>query len=91
MGDKPIVALRTLKDSSMRVSDNLVKAGEAMWCQCRQYRRADGDGPVRVESLPGVDNTCLIKALPTLSGRVPLYAGSRQCQLRCGIPCCSLP
>lgn len=29
MGAKPIVALRTLKDSSMRVVLNLVKAGEA--------------------------------------------------------------
>ena len=32
MGDKPIVALRTLKDSSMRVVLNLVKAGEADAC-----------------------------------------------------------
>ncbi|MFM5639492.1 phosphate acyltransferase PlsX [Aeromonas sp. R5-4] len=70
MGDKPIVALRTLKDSSMRVVLNLVKAGEAEACVS-----AGNTGALMamakcvLKSLPGVDRPALIKALPTLSGK----------------------
>ncbi|HEH9417199.1 TPA: phosphate acyltransferase PlsX [Aeromonas sobria] len=70
MGDKPIVALRTLKDSSMRVVLNLVKAGEADACVS-----AGNTGALMamakcvLKSLPGVDRPALIKALPTLSGQ----------------------
>ncbi|MBL0454259.1 phosphate acyltransferase PlsX [Aeromonas veronii] len=70
MGDKPIVALRTLKDSSMRVVLNLVKAGEADACVS-----AGNTGALMamakcvLKSLPGVDRPALIKALPTLSGK----------------------
>ena len=70
MGEKPIVALRTLKDSSMRVVLNLVKAGEADACVS-----AGNTGALMamakcvLKSLPGVDRPALIKALPTLSGK----------------------
>lgn len=70
MGDKPIVALRTLKDSSMRVVLNLVKSGEADACVS-----AGNTGALMamakcvLKSLPGVDRPALIKALPTLSGK----------------------
>ena len=61
MGDKPIVALRTLKDSSMRVVLNLVKAGEADACVS-----AGNTGALMamakcvLKSLPGVDRPALI-------------------------------
>ena len=52
MGEKPIVALRTLKDSSMRVTLDLVKSGAADACvQCRQHRCLDGHGQVRAQIL----------------------------------------
>ncbi|GJA79902.1 phosphate acyltransferase [Aeromonas caviae] len=70
MGEKPIVALRTLKDSSMRVTLDLVKSGAADACVC-----AGNTGALMamakcvLKSLPGVDRPALIKALPTLSGK----------------------
>jgi phosphate acyltransferase len=70
MGDKPIVALRTLKDSSMRVVLDLVKSGAADACVS-----AGNTGALMamakcvLKSLPGVDRPALIKALPTVAGK----------------------
>lgn len=70
MGEKPIVALRTLKDSSMRVTLDLVKSGAADACVS-----AGNTGALMamakcvLKSLPGVDRPALIKALPTLGGK----------------------
>ncbi|TFF80815.1 phosphate acyltransferase PlsX [Aeromonas taiwanensis] len=70
MGEKPIVALRTLKDSSMRVTLDLVKSGAADACVS-----AGNTGALMamakcvLKSLPGVDRPALIKALPTVNGK----------------------
>ncbi|MGU5714924.1 phosphate acyltransferase PlsX [Aeromonas taiwanensis] len=70
MGEKPIVALRTLKDSSMRVTLDLVKSGAADACVS-----AGNTGALMamakcvLKSLHGVDRPALIKALPTVNGK----------------------
>ncbi|MBP4041242.1 phosphate acyltransferase PlsX [Aeromonas sp. SrichE-2G] len=70
MGEKPIVALRTLKDSSMRVTLDLVKSGAADACVS-----AGNTGALMamakcvLKSLPGVNRPALIKALPTVNGK----------------------
>lgn len=70
MGEKPIVALRTLKDSSMRVTLDLVKSGATDACVS-----AGNTGALMamakcvLKSLPGVDRPALIKALPTVNGK----------------------
>lgn len=70
MGDKPTVALRTLKDSSMRVVLNLVKDGEADACVSAGNTGAlIAMAKCVLKSLPGVDRPALIKALPTLTGK----------------------
>lgn len=70
MGDKPIHAVRHLKDSSMRIVLDLVKSGEAMACVS-----AGNTGALMamakcfLKSLPGVDRPALIKGLPTRDGK----------------------
>ncbi|KUE79091.1 phosphate acyltransferase PlsX [Aeromonas schubertii] len=69
MGDKPIHALRHLKDSSMRLSLDLVKQGEASACVS-----AGNTGALMamakcvLKSLPGVDRPALVKGLPHIQG-----------------------
>lgn len=69
MNDKPLVALRSLKDSSMRVALNLVQNGEAKACVS-----AGNTGALMALSktilkvLPGIDRPALISALPNLQG-----------------------
>ncbi|PJG58858.1 phosphate acyltransferase PlsX [Aeromonas cavernicola] len=70
MGDNPIIALRTLKDSSMRIALDLVKSGDADACVS-----AGNTGALMamakcvLKALPGIDRPALIKALPTLNGQ----------------------
>ncbi|MGL5949553.1 MAG: phosphate acyltransferase PlsX [Aeromonas sp.] len=73
MSDKPIVALRTQKNSSMRVALDCVKQGQAGGCVS-----AGNTGALMamakyvLKTLPGIDRPALVKALPTLNHR-PTY------------------
>ncbi|ACV34850.1 phosphate acyltransferase PlsX [Accumulibacter sp.] len=69
MGESPSLALRTKKDSSMRVAVNLVKLGEADACVS-----AGNTGALMAISrfvlkmLPGIDRPAICAVLPTLTG-----------------------
>lgn len=69
MDESPAVALRTKKDSSMRVAINLVKAGEADACVS-----AGNTGALMAISrfvlkmLPGIDRPAICAPLPTING-----------------------
>lgn len=69
MDDKPSVALRSKKDSSMRIALQLVRDGEAQACVS-----AGNTGALMalarfvVKMLPGVDRPAICTKLPTLSG-----------------------
>lgn len=69
MDEKPSQALRSKKDSSMRVAINLVKKGEADACVS-----AGNTGALMaisrfvLKTLPGVDRPAIISALPTMNG-----------------------
>ncbi|MBF0143529.1 MAG: phosphate acyltransferase PlsX [Magnetococcales bacterium] len=70
MGEKPSVALRTLKDSSMRVGATLVKTGEA-----DAFVSAGNTGALMataryvLKTLPGIDRPAIASALPSIRGR----------------------
>ena len=69
MGEKPIVALRTLKDSSMRVVLNLVKAGEADACVSAGNTGAlMATARFVLKTIPGIDRPAIAKLLPTMKG-----------------------
>ena len=69
MDDLPSLALRTKKDSSMRVAINLVKAGDADACVS-----AGNTGALMatarhvLKTLPGVDRPAIISSLPSMKG-----------------------
>ena len=69
MGESPALALRSKKDSSMRVAVNLVKEGVADACVS-----AGNTGALMAVSrfvlkmLPGIDRPAICAALPTLTG-----------------------
>lgn len=69
MDDQPALALRTKKDSSMRVAINLVKSGEANACIS-----AGNTGALMAISrfvlkmLPGIERPAIASVLPTLNG-----------------------
>lgn len=69
MDDLPSQAMRSKKDSSMRVALNLVKEGRANACVS-----AGNTGALMamaryvLKTLPGVDRPAIITALPTVSG-----------------------
>lgn len=71
MDEPPAQALRTKKDSSMRVAINLVKSGEA-----QAAVSAGNTGALMatarfvLKTLPGIDRPAIITALPTLRGHV---------------------
>jgi len=73
MNDKPSVALRRKKDSSMRVAAQLVRSGEASGLVS-----AGNTGAVMAISkmvlgvVPGVDRPALAAVVPTLTGRAVL-------------------
>ncbi|MBF0293630.1 MAG: phosphate acyltransferase PlsX [Magnetococcales bacterium] len=70
MAEKPSVALRTKKDSSMRVGANLVKAGEA-----EAFVSAGNTGALMataryvLKTLPGVDRPAIAGMLPSIKGQ----------------------
>lgn len=69
MDDPPALALRSKKDSSMRVAINLVKSGEANACVS-----AGNTGALMAISrfvlkmLPGIERPAIASVLPTLNG-----------------------
>ncbi len=71
MDEPPAQALRTKKDSSMRVAIDLVKRGEA-----QAAVSAGNTGALMatarfvLKTLPGIDRPAIITALPTLRGHV---------------------
>lgn len=73
MDESPATALRTKKDSSMRVAINLVKEGQAQACVS-----AGNSGALMatarfvLKMLPGVDRPAMISALPTSLDK-PVY------------------
>jgi phosphate acyltransferase len=70
MDEQPASALRTKKDSSLRVAIDLVKAGEAQACVS-----AGNTGALMaisrfvLKTLPGIDRPAIATVLPTLRGR----------------------
>lgn len=69
MDDKPSLALRNKKDSSMRVAINLVKAGEAQACVSAGNTGAlMATARFVLKMLPGIDRPAICTALPTMTG-----------------------
>ena len=69
MDDKPSLALRNKKDSSMRVAINLVKESEAQACVSAGNTGAlMATARFVLKTLPGIDRPAIITALPTISG-----------------------
>ena len=69
MGEPPGVALRTKKDSSMRVAIDLVKHGEAAACVSAGNTGALlATARFVLKTLPGIDRPAIITALPTMVG-----------------------
>ena len=69
MDESPAVALRSKKDSSMRVSINLVKTGEAQACISAGNTGALlATSRFVLKTIPGVDRPALAVILPTISG-----------------------
>ena len=72
MDEAPAVALRSKKDSSMRVAINLVKSGEVAACVS-----AGNTGALMaiarfvLKTLPGIDRPAIVSAIPTM--RHPVY------------------
>jgi glycerol-3-phosphate acyltransferase PlsX len=71
MHDSPAIAMRSKKDSSMRVAINLVKAGEA-----QAVVSAGNTGALMaiarfvLKTLPGIDRPAIATILPTHDGKV---------------------
>jgi glycerol-3-phosphate acyltransferase PlsX len=69
MDDSPATALRSKKDSSMRIAVDLVKSGEAQACVS-----AGNTGALMaisrfvLKTLPGIDRPAIISVLPTMKG-----------------------
>ncbi len=69
MGEKPSTALRSKKDSSMRVSINLVKNGEAHACVSSGNTGAlMATARYVLKMLPGIDRPAIITPLPSVNG-----------------------
>ncbi|MEO5369860.1 MAG: phosphate acyltransferase PlsX [Magnetococcus sp. DMHC-1] len=70
MGDKPSIALRTKKDSSLRVGANLVKSGVA-----DAFVSAGNTGALMatakfvLKTLPGIDRPAIASLLPRVGGQ----------------------
>lgn len=70
MDELPSHALRTKKDSSMRVSINLVKQGQADACVSAGNTGAlMATARFVLKTLPGIDRPAIIAELPTAKGR----------------------
>ncbi|MDX1488172.1 MAG: phosphate acyltransferase PlsX [Acidiferrobacterales bacterium] len=71
MDEAPAQALRTKKDSSMRVAINLVKAGTANACVSAGNTGAlMATARFVLKTLPGIDRPAIISTLPTVHGHV---------------------
>jgi len=69
MDDKPSLALRGKKDSSMRVAINLVKSGEARACVSAGNTGAlMATARFVLKMLPGIDRPAICSALPAMNG-----------------------
>ena len=73
MEDAPAQALRSKKDSSMRVAINLVKTGDAAACvSCGNTGALMAMGRFVLKMLPGIDRPAIIAAIPNLGGHVQM-------------------
>lgn len=71
MDEQPQSALRGKKDSSMRVSINLVKSGEALACVSAGNTGAlMATARYVLKTLPGIDRPAIASYLPTQNGQV---------------------
>ncbi len=71
MDESPQVVLRSKKDSSMRVSINLVKSGEASACISAGNTGAlMATARYVLKTLPGIDRPAIASFLPTVKGQV---------------------
>ncbi len=71
MDEPPAQALRTKKDSSMRVAINLVKTGGAQACVSAGNTGAlMATARFVLKTLPGIDRPAIIATLPTIQGHV---------------------
>lgn len=69
MDEKPSVALRTKKDSSMRVAINMVKEGRAKACVSAGNTGAlMATARFVLKTLPGIDRPAIISTLPNMKG-----------------------
>ena len=70
MGEKPSVALRTKKDSSLRVGANLVKSGHAdAFVSSGNTGALMATARYVLKTLPGVDRPAIASLLPSISGQ----------------------
>lgn len=70
MDEPPTHALRTKKDSSMRVAINLVKQGQAQACVSAGNTGAlMATARFVLKTLPGIDRPAIIAALPAVNGK----------------------
>jgi glycerol-3-phosphate acyltransferase PlsX len=71
MDEQPQSALRAKKDSSMRVSINMVKSGEALACVSAGNTGAlMATARYVLKTLPGIDRPAIASYLPTQTGQV---------------------
>lgn len=71
MDDPPALALRSKKDSSMRVAIDLVKSGEANACVSAGNTGAlMATARFVLKTLPGIDRPAIATILPTVKGHV---------------------
>jgi glycerol-3-phosphate acyltransferase PlsX len=69
MGESAAVALRTKKDSSMRVALNLVKDGSAAACVSAGNTGAlMATARFVLKTIPGIERPAIVSALPTMKG-----------------------
>ncbi len=69
MDEKPSVALRTKKDSSMRVAINMVKEGRAQACVSAGNTGAlMATARFVLKTLPGIDRPAIVSVLPNVKG-----------------------
>jgi glycerol-3-phosphate acyltransferase PlsX len=73
MCDKPIHALRSRKNSSMRIALELVRDGKAAACVSAGNTGAlMAMAKVLLKTLPGIDRPALVSCLPAMTGK-PVY------------------
>ncbi|MGQ0502883.1 MAG: phosphate acyltransferase PlsX [Panacagrimonas sp.] len=71
MDESPSKALRSKKDSSMRVAINLVKSGEAQaMVSAGNTGALMATGKFVLKTLPGIDRPAIVSAIPSVNGHV---------------------